>query len=475
MITFRQRIYILFLFLCFLLPGASPIFAEKNSPTLKLGEPLPANLFVELARVINPGVVNISTKIRPQRVQRYRDPFFDMLEQMYGLKGPQLPQNNKPRPHSLGTGFLIREDGLIVTNNHVIAGADEIDIQLNEKSDKLYKAKIIGSDDRTDIALIKIDGKSFPTLSLGVSSESQVGEWVAAFGNPYGQGHTMTKGVISAKERDLSEINRFPLIQTDAPINPGNSGGPLVNSKGQVIGVNAAIDPRAQGIGFAIPIDEVKKLLPELEKLGRIQRGFLGVQLAELDPQTAMALGLKDLDGAIIARVEKNTPASRSGLQPYDVVTEYNGTKVRNSLELRNLIADTNIGLKTTIKIMREGKPKTLNVTVGEVSQRTPPNRQNKKLDSHNSNELGFVVKDPTPELRNEYGIDDDVNKPLVIDVDPQGPSGQAGLLPGDIILDVNKKEVNTAKEAMRAIKKGVNTLRVVRQQSVVFIMVNSR
>jgi len=225
-------------------------------------------------------------------MQMYRDPFFDMLEQMYGFRGQPQPQNNTPRPHSLGTGFLIREDGLIVTNNHVIAGADEIEVQIEEKSDKMYQAKIIGSDERTDIALIKIEGKNFPSVSLGSSSDLQVGEWVAAFGNPFGQGHTLTKGIVSAKGRNLSEINRFPMIQTDTPINPGNSGGPLVNSRGQVIGVNAAIDPRAQGMGFAIPIDEVKKLLPQLEKSGHLRKGFLGIQLGDLDPQAAMQLDL---------------------------------------------------------------------------------------------------------------------------------------------------------------------------------------
>ncbi len=450
--------------------------AQKTAPVLKLSDPLPANLFVELARVVNPAVVNISTKVRPRQMQMNRDPFFEMLEQMYGLRGlpQQMPQNKEARPHSLGTGFIIREDGLIVTNNHVIAGADEIEVQIDEKSEKFYKAKIIGNDDRTDIALIKIEGKTFPTLSLGSSADSSVGEWVAAFGNPYGQGHTMTKGIISAKGRDLSEINRFPMIQTDAPINPGNSGGPLVNAKGQVIGVNAAIDPRAQGIGFAIPIDEVKALLPQLEKLGHIKKGYLGIQLADLDPQAAMALGLKDLEGAVVARVEKGTPAAKAGFLPYDVITEFNSTKIHHSMELRHIIADTNIGAAVHVKVIREGKPKFLEVKIGELPERRNQLVAKESKASQGTKApfaIGLILQDLTEQLRKEYSVEEDINKPIIVQVLPQSPAAQAGLMPGDLLLDVNKNEVANANEAVKALKKGTNTLRVARQQSVIFVM----
>jgi serine protease Do len=462
------------LFAGLMIATAAPFaFAQRAAPTLKLGDPLPGNLFVELARAVNPAVVNISTKVRPRQAQMYRDPFFDMLEQMYGLHGiPAQPQQpNTPRPHSLGTGFIIRDDGLIVTNNHVIEGADEVDVQIDEKSEKLYKAKIIGSDERTDIALIKIEGKNFPALSLGSSKDAQVGEWVAAFGNPFGQGHTMTKGIISAKGRELAEINRFPMIQTDAPINPGNSGGPLVNSHGQVIGVNSAIDPRAQGIGFAIPIDEVKNLLPQLEKLGRIKKGYLGIQLADLDPQAAMALGLKDLEGAVVARVEKGSPAAKAGILTYDVITEFNAAKIHNSIELRNVIADTTIGNKVPLKVIREGKAKSLEVTVGEFQDRVPPvAREGKKGGSKAPFDLGFSLQDLNPQLRKEFEIEEDVTKPIIVEVTPQSIAAGAGLMPGDVVLDVNRKEVSSAAETLKSFKKGTNTLRVVRQQAVIFI-----
>ncbi len=341
---------------------ASIGFAQSKLPSLKMNDPLPVNAFVELAKLINPSIVNISTSSMPKR-GRMRDPMMDMLEQFYGF--PMTPYNRPQQ--SLGSGFIIREDGLIVTNNHVIAGADVIQVQLSESSTKLYEAKVIGGDERTDIALIKIshDGK-LPAVSLGSSTELEVGEWVAAFGNPFGQGHSMAKGIISAKGRALSEINKFPLIQTDTPINPGNSGGPLVNLRGQVIGVNAAIDARAQGIGFAIPIDDVKTIIPQLEKNGQIVRGFLGVGLADLDAIAAKQLGLKDTDGAVVAGIERGSPADRSGLRIYDIVVKFNGKKVKSSDDLRDLVGDAKIGSKIDVEVLREGRPKKLSVLVGE-------------------------------------------------------------------------------------------------------------
>jgi len=462
-----------FLFLTFTL---SPAGAQKEAPTLKLGEPLPANLFVELAKAINPAVVNISTKVRPRQQMYGRDPFLDMMEQLYGIRPQRQDQNSAPRPYGLGTGFIIREDGLIVTNNHVIAKADEIDVQIDEKSEKFYHAKVVGSDERTDIALIKIEGKGFPAASLGSSADLQVGEWVAAFGNPFGQGHTMTKGIVSAKGRDLSEINRFPLIQTDAPINPGNSGGPLVNSRGQVIGVNSAIDPRAQGIGFAIPIDEVKALLPQLEKLGRVRKGYMGVQLGELDQDAAAQLGLKDLDGAFVAGVGEGTPADRAGLRAYDVITEFNGKKIHSANELRDTVAGTPIGTQVTMKIIREGKSLALKASVTDTPDKVqfnarPARRAGAQPAPLN---LGFTVMDANSQLRQQFQLDEDVNRPIVVDVQNGSPAATAGLLPGDVVLDVNRKDVGKASEVQKLLHKGSNTLRLARNQAVIFLVLNT-
>lgn len=447
------------------------------APALKFGDPLPANAFVELAKLINPAIVNISTSTMPKNLGRNggmrggRDPFFDMLEEFYGIR-PQ-PQNMRPQ-QALGTGFIIRDDGLIVTNNHVIAGADKIQVQLNEKN-KIYEAKLIGSDERTDIALIKITTKDkFAVAPMGNSSELEVGEWVAAFGNPYGQGHTMTKGIVSAKGREIGEINRFPLIQTDAPINPGNSGGPLVNMRGQVIGVNSAVDARAQGIGFAIPIDEVKAILPQLEKEGKIKRGFLGVYMADLNPQAAQYLGLKEPKGALIANVDPKSPAGKAGIQPYDVVVEFNGKEIENSLQLGDAVAAVPIGSSAKLKLIREGKTKTVEVKVADrpdnlkaMGPATPPSRGEKA-----PNDLGFSMSNFSDQLRRDFRLNNEfAGHPVVTSVDPGSKAEEAGLMPGDIIMEVNRKQVKTTQDVSKNLKKGTNTLRVARGDAVAILM----
>lgn len=340
-------------------------------PTMKLNDALPANLFVELAKAINPSVVNISTSALARRGPK--DPMQEMLERFYGLP----PQNdnswgNKPRRVGLGTGFIIRADGLILTNAHVIRDADIIEVQLSDNADKQYKAEVIGSDQRTDIALIKIKPDvKLTVVSLGSSKDLEVGEWVAAFGNPYGHGHSMTKGIISSKGRAIQEINKIPLLQTDASINPGNSGGPLVNSRGQVIGVNSAIDARAQGIGFAIPIDEVKAILPQLEQKGGLQKGFVGLSLDDVDNQTAAYLKMDDDNrGSVIVNVQPNGPADKAGLQTYDIVMSVDDKKIKNTQDLVDTISDKTIGSKIKVKFLRNNKgeaiEKTATVTIIE-------------------------------------------------------------------------------------------------------------
>ncbi|MCE3009042.1 MAG: trypsin-like peptidase domain-containing protein [Proteobacteria bacterium] len=444
---------------------------NTNPPALKFGDSLPANAFVELAKAINPGVVNISTSTLPRGGRGgsggfggRRDPYFDMLEQFFGFQ--MMPQQQRPQ-QSLGTGFIIREDGLIVTNNHVIAGADVIQVQLAEDDKTFYEARLVGSDDRTDIALIKIDAKKkLPALAMGSSTDLQVGEWVAAFGNPFGQGHTMTKGIISAKGRDINEINRFPLIQTDTPINPGNSGGPLVNLRGQVIGVNAAIDPRAQGIGFVIPIDEVKSILPQLEQSGRIRKGYLGINPGDLDPNAAQQLGLKDLDGAIVLGMEKNGPAAKAGMKIYDVIVELNGKKIQSATDLVNTVADTPVGKGIKAKVIREGKLLELTINIGERPDFRQAEKKNaERLQGNKAPfELGFSMIDVSAENVKEFNLNPELSAgALVIEVTPRSRAANVGLAPGDVILDVNRSEVKNSRDVIRKLKQGTNTLRVLR------------
>lgn len=450
----------------------------KDPPKLKLSEPLPANLFVELGKAINPAVVNISTTALPKNMPRGRDPMLDMLEQLYGFQNRQMPQmQQRPQQIGLGTGFIIRDDGLIVTNNHVIAGADIINVQLSETSKDIYEATVVGSDERTDIALIKITAKEkLPVAVLGSSKDLEVGEWVAAFGNPFGHGHSMTKGIISSKGRDISEINKIPLIQTDASINPGNSGGPLVNTKGQVVGVNSAIDARAQGIGFAIPIDEVKAVITTLETKGRIARGFIGVGLGDLDPEAAEYLGLGDIRGAVVTVVDPKGPAGKAGFKTYDIITEFNGKPIKSSFELMDAVSDAPIGKPAKAKVIRNNKPVTLNVNVIE---RQDPRRQNlAQAKTYQGQKapfnLGFTVIDPTPEMRQEWGLPEDMKQPVIIETERSSIASKSGLRVGDVVLDVNKKAVENTKDVLKNLKKGQNTLRIARNTRIQIINIET-
>lgn len=444
-------------------------------PVLKLSDPLPANLFIELGKAINPAVVNISTSVIPKG-RMYRDPMLEMLEQLYGPQpgyqsrpqGPPPSQTGKPQRMGLGTGFIIRDDGLIVTNAHVINGADIVEVQLTENSDKQYKAEVIGLDERTDIALIKIKPDTKLTaVVLGSSEDAQVGEWVAAFGNPFGHGHSMTKGIISSKGREIEEINRLPLIQTDASINPGNSGGPLVNSKGVVIGVNSAIDARAQGIGFAIAIDEVKKIIPQLEQRGSIRKGYLGVRLGDIDTQSAYQMGLNEFSGAVIMNVGEG-PAKKAGLKMYDIVLEVNGRKVKSSSALTDMVAAMEPGTKAKFFIMRGEKKMNVDITVGErpdekfrqakAEEETKEKITPGKKDRFN---LGVEISDSTPSVREKFKLDNDTKNPVIVAIENGSIAQKAGLKPGDILLSINKKEPKSGIEANNLFKKGENSVRV--------------
>lgn len=445
----------------------------KNPPVLKLSDPLPGNLFVELARVINPSIVNISTSVIPQG-RTTRDPMMEMLEQFYGLQfqAPRDQQAGKPRRMGLGTGFIVREDGLIVTNAHVIAGADIVEVQLTENSEKQYKAKVLGFDQRTDIALLKITPtEKLTAVTLGSSKEAQVGEWVAAFGNPFGHGHTMTKGIISSTGRAIEEINKYPLIQTDASINPGNSGGPLVNSKGLVIGVNSAIDARAQGIGFAIPIDEVRKIIPQLEQNGSIRKGYLGISPGDINDEEG------DLKGAVVMNVGDG-PGKKAGLRPYDLITEIDSKKIKSARELVDTVADIEPGKKVKIKLLRNDKVKTLDVTIGERPDevvRTSAPAPKKVAGQKAPFNLGFSISDLNESLRKDWKIESDIQKPMVVEVERNSVASLQGIRVGDVIVDVNKMDIKNTNDVLKALKKGINKIKVARPDGMTLLDIEVR
>ena len=489
------------LVMAFALSFSSSVFAETSAPTVslppikssekaaqdlkrdvpldlsKLGDPLPANLFIELSKLINPTVVSITTSTLPHGRTVSRDPLQDFLEDFWGGRGGMPPGMHNgsggQRPQvmqGLGTGFIIREDGLIVTNNHVIEGADTIKVQLDANSDTLYEAAVIGHDTLTDVALIKIDAKKkLPFARLGSSRDVEVGEWVAAFGNPYGHAHTMTKGIVSAIGREIAELNRFPFIQTDASINPGNSGGPLVNTRGLVIGVNTAIDARAQGIGFAIPIDNVKQVIEQLETKGRVSRGYIGVGIDGINDEMASALGMDEPKGVLISAVVRDGPAFKAGIRPYDIVVDFGGKKTNSPAELQNAIGSTTIDSIEKVTVWRYAntgthKELSFKVKVSENPEETRPKKTQQKqyFGQKAPFDLGFKVTDYTAALAEELGLPENGPKsPIIIDIDRGSPASALGLQAGDQIIDVNRAHVNKATDVVKGLKKGRNILRI--------------
>lgn len=460
--------------------AAQDIKREVPLDLSKLGDPLPRNLFVELSKLINPTVVSITTSTTPKsRGRRSQDPLQQFLEEFYGGRIPGMNQRAPQPMQGLGTGFIIREDGLIVTNAHVVAQADIIKVQLDSRSTIFYEAEVVGRDTQTDIALIKIDAKkSLPFAKLGTSREVEVGEWVAAFGNPYGHAHTMTKGIVSAIGREIAELNRFPFLQTDASINPGNSGGPLVNTRGLVIGVNTAVDARAQGIGFAIPIDEVKQVIDQLEKDGRVRRGYIGVGMDEINEEMASALGMEEPKGVLISQVVRGGTAFKAGVKPYDVVVEFAGKPANSLIEFRNHVGNSAIGSTQKMKIWRYAengshKEVVLDVKIGENPNEAgaKPKAPKQYVGQKAPFDLGFKVSDPSPALSEEFGIPADTQPgPVVIEVTRGGPAALAGFQPGDVIVDVNRAAVAKAIDVIKGLKKGRNILRLRRGNANVIV-----
>ena len=480
--SFRMAVSIAVFFGVYIIAQAQ----TSTLPKLKAGDPMPANLFVALAKAVNPAVVNIFTTYLPRGRggfpgggrELYNDPFFELFEQFMGPGGPGGGGLGRAMPQqSLGTGFLIRDDGLIITNNHVVDRADQIKVQLEERTKESFDAKLIGKDPRTDVALIKITAKKkLPFVKLGSSADVQVGEWVAAFGNPYGYGHTVTKGIISAIGREIDELNLNPFMQTDASINPGNSGGPLVNTQGLVIGVNTAIDARAQGIGFVIPIDNVKQLLPMLEKDGVIKRGFLGVSLEDIDKESASSLNIDQTEGALIVQVVPGSAAEKAGLKPYDLIVEFDGKPVTNTNDMRKMAANAVVDKPVPIKVLRNGTPKTLQVAVGPINEgaiaRNAPSTRTPSLGLKAPFNMGFAVGDYSPQVAEEFHLPKlRQPHPVILSVEPQSEAARAGLAPGDIILDVNRREATRAKDAIANLRRAtINILRVLKQDRVVLV-----
>jgi len=400
-----------------------------NEPIALKGMP---SGFADLAEHVSPGVVNIQTSktVSQQPLPRV---FEDFLFRNPGSRG-----GGKRKVPSAGSGFVISTDGYIVTNNHVIEEVDSIIVLLDNGEE--FDARVVGRDPKTDIALIKIDAdKKFFALPLGNSEIVRPGEWVVAIGNPFGLQHTVTAGIVSAKHRFIGQGSYDDYIQTDAAINPGNSGGPLLNLSGEVIGINTLINPQANTIGFAVPINMAKDILPQLRDDGRVTRGWLGVMINPVRPEFQEHLNVEDGVGALVSQVLPDGPAARAGIKEYDVIIEFDGEVVGDMNDLPRLVARTRVDKKVKVLVLRDGKRKTLTAKIAAMEDDEVIEVATR---DSGASAFGVRVQEVTPEIAQQLGVDGS-DGVVVTAVEPGGAASEAGLRRGDIILEVNRAPVN--------------------------------
>jgi serine protease Do len=470
--------------------------------------PLTASTFRDIAKLASPAVVNIRTESR-QRTQDLTD-FFgggggqgDLFERFFGTPNPrgggrqggggQQPQPREQVVQAAGTGFIIDKAGFILTNNHVVEGATKISVSLyGEDEDQEYEARVVGRDPLSDSALIELTEKpnhTLPEIKFGDSSQMQPGDWVMAIGNPFGYAHTVSVGVVSGLDRPFQVANRrqAQVIQTDAAINPGNSGGPLLNIRGEVIGMNTAIITDGQrqgniGIGFAIPSNTVRDLLPQLRG-GKITRGRIGVEIAPIPRESLDEFGLKNRDGALVRAVSPGGAADKAGIEPGDVIVAYNGRPVKNSNELVSAVTATRPGTSVPVRVMRDGKEQTISVTVDELDLEAEQGNQQSRAgrggrggpEPETTAGFGLTLNNITPDIARQLRLDNPRGA-VVVDVDPNSAAARAGISEGDVILRVGRTPVTNAADAQRELAKvpsgGTAFLRVLRDGQETFVPV---
>jgi serine protease Do len=433
--------------------------------------------FSELAEEATPSVVNISTVKTVESGKRFSfnqkgfgdndNPMHDFFERFFGGE-----KQRKFKEKSLGSGFIIEKDGYIITNNHVIENADKIKVKLT--TGKEFDAEIIGRDPNTDLALIKINPKlsKLRAVKLGDSEILKVGQWVVAIGNPFGLEHTVTAGIVSAKGRVIGSGPYDDFIQTDASINPGNSGGPLINVQGEVIGINTAINPAGQGIGFAIPINLAKGIIKQLKTDGKVTRGWLGVGIQDITDELAEYYGVKDKKGVLITKVFPGDPADEAGVQPQDIILELNGQTIESTRELTSIIANTDVKDTVRIKILRNGKQKTITVKIAE--------RHDEKLSFYDTQEtekaddLGILVAGLNPDTSYKFNTKE-TQGVIVTSVQPGSKGENAGIRNGDIIKEINHQNITSVsdyKQAIEKVKKGDTVNIFMKRENSGFIVV---
>jgi serine protease Do len=445
-------------------PGASSVAMAQNpeaesNPSEGAAERICLPNFTTLAEKFDPTVVNISTTqvvkgeqlgqgfgFRPPGQgmpfgPQQRDPFEEFFDRFF-RGGPFGDMKRR----SLGSGLVIDKDGYIVTNHHVVKDADTITVIFYDETEA--EAKVIGKDPKTDLALIKVDvNRELPEAKLGDSDTLRMGDWVLAIGNPFGLKYTLTAGIVSAKGREIGAGPYDDFIQTDASINPGNSGGPLINMKGEVVGINTAIIAGGTGIGFAIPINVARDLLPQLREKGRVSRGWLGVYIQRVTPELAQTFGLDRAKGALVSEVTRGGPAEGSGLEHGDIIVEFNGRPVDQFNDLPRMVAAAPPGEKVTLTVLRKGKEKTIKVKLGEL-----PEEEAAVAQGESGQELGLQLQEITPELARTHELASDKGL-IVTDLDPGGVAAEAGIRRGDIILEINQSPAYTISEFQKKVR----------------------
>jgi serine protease Do len=441
--------------------------------------------WVRLADTLTPAVVNVRTtsETRRTRTPQVPEPFRRFFPQP-----PQTPQppegggEREGRPRGVGSGFIIDADGYIVTNHHVVDGSRSIEVQLSDG--RTFQPKVIGSDAETDLALLKIEATGLPMIPLGSSSALKVAEPVMAIGNPFGFDHTVTVGIVSGMGRFIGQGRFDDFIQTDAAINPGNSGGPLINTRGEAIGINSAIRSSSggfQGIGFAIPVDLAKPILGQLRATGKVTRGWLGVSIQPLTDELAKSFGIKGTQGALVASVSDDSPAAKAGFKPGDVIVTFDGKNVEGPRVLPGIVANTPVGRAVPVVVLRDGQRQTVTVTVGSLADskeaRVAAGEKAPGPENRATEKLGLALQELTPELAKQLGVQS-AKGVVVTEVKPDSPAAQAGIAAGDVIREVNRMPVQGIQDVERGLTRGPDPaqvlLRVEREGSQRYVVVGA-
>ncbi|MCB1973444.1 MAG: DegQ family serine endoprotease [Nitrospirota bacterium] len=422
--------------------------------------------FTDLAEQVGPSVVNIRTMEKVSARGGMNGMDEDMLEffKRFGVPIPNMPRQQRPnrpqqeeeQPRGVGSGFILSADGYVMTNAHVVDGADEVIVTLTDKRE--FKAKIVGADKRTDVAVVKIEASGLPAVRIGDVSRLKVGEWVMAIGSPFGLENTVTAGIVSAKQRDTGDY--LPFIQTDVAINPGNSGGPLLNMRGEVVGINSQIYSRSggfMGISFAIPIDEAMRVSEQLRSSGRVTRGRIGVQIGQVTRDVAESLGLGKQQGALVTGVESGSPAEKAGVEAGDIIVRFDGKSIERIADLPRLVGNTKPGTKSTVTVFRRGSTLDLSIVIAEIDGDKPVvkagERNAKPKSSSAAHQWGLTVSDLTAAQKKEFKLKGGVRVDVATDA-----AARAGLREGDIIRAIANTEVHTVKDFESILSKADKT-----------------